>query len=792
MRSGTCPASFVEYYCASALEYLSAGMRIIDRYIGREVFSHGLLGLMVFTFVFFVPQLVRLMELVVRHSASPGTMALLFACTLPGVLTFTVPMAVLVGVLIGLGRMSADSEVIALQTVGLGLRRLLFPIGGLAVATALVTLAMTSWLGPLSLRTFRGLEERLRATQASFQVQPRVFDERFPRLVLYVQDVEAAATRWHGIFLAETGTENVSRLTLAEEAIVLADREQGKLQFHLRNGSTHEFSRQTPDRYSLTTFGQSDLPVTVMDLAAPRTGQATVGERSLAQLLAAEGSQLLESQLEFHRRLAFPAACLAFAVLGVPLGARPRRGGRAAGFIVALLLILGYSLLFIFGMGLARRGLVPVGLGIWGANIVVALIGFVLLPRIEHIRGESLLDRAAHAFAEWRRRLSARKNASNAAPASASPRRNRNPMGFLMLLDLYVLRHFFAYFVAMLVAFIMLYETFTFFELLEDIGKHNIPFLVVADYFRFLLPYVTYLFAPLAALVSVLATLGVMSKQNEIVALKAGGVSLYRISIPLLTAGLLLAFALIALDSTYLPYTNQRQDSLRNRIKGRPAQTFYQPRRQWIFGEGTRVYNYEFFDPDRNLFGGLSVFELEPQSFQLRRRIFAARAAWDAAAHRWRLEDGWVRDFRGSAVTAYGPFTAIELAELSEHPAYFKREVKQFYQMSWRELRTYIGELQQAGFDVARLNVQLHRKLAFPLILPIIMLLGIPFAFVVGTRGAISGLALAVAIGIVYWATSALFEALGAVGQLPPFLAGWAPNAIFGLFGLYFFFKMPT
>ena len=93
---------------------------------------------------------------------------------------------------------------------------------------------------------------------------------------------------------------------------------------------------------------------------------------------------------------------------------------------------------------------------------------------------------------------------------------------------------------------------------------------------------------------------------------------------------------------------------------------------------------------------------------------------------------------------------------------------------------------------MARLSVQWHKKLAFPLIAPIIVLLAIPFAFLVGTRGAVGGLALGVAMGIVYWATSALFEAMGAVGQLPPLLAGWAPDAIFSFLGLYFFLKMPT
>src|ERR1700682_3382969 len=190
-------------------------MRILDRYIVREVFRHALLGLVVFTFVFFVPQLVRLMELFVRHSGSGSQVLKLFLCVFPGVFTFTVPMAILIGVLLGLGRMSADSEIIALTALGIGRRRILLPVGVLALAGAVATLAMTLWLGPLSLRTFRALEADLVASQVSFQMQPRVFDERFPRLVLYINALSASGTQWHGVFLAEAGRENGSQDSLA-------------------------------------------------------------------------------------------------------------------------------------------------------------------------------------------------------------------------------------------------------------------------------------------------------------------------------------------------------------------------------------------------------------------------------------------------------------------------------------------------------------------------------------------------------------------------------------------------
>jgi len=315
----------------------------------------------------------------------------------------------------------------------------------------------------------------------------------------------------------------------------------------------------------------------------------------------------------------------------------------------------------------------------------------------------------------------------------------------------------------------------------------------VLDYFRYLVPLMVYQLAPLATLVATLVTLAVLAKNNEVIALKASGISLYRVVAPLMLAGCLLASGMFLLDATFLPYANQRQDALRNYIKGRPAQTYFQPAHQWIFGENTKIYNYDLFDPDRQLFGGLNVFELDPATFQLRRRVFAARASWEPSENTWVLTGGWVRDFGSDGrVARYDSFKVTSLPELTEPPGYFRREVRQYYQMNWLQLGDYIASLRQAGFDTAKLSVQWHKKFAFPLIAAIIVFLGAPFAFLVGTRGAIGGLAVAVGIGIIYWSAAALFEAMGSVGQLPPLVAGWAPDAIFGFLGVYFFLRMPT
>jgi lipopolysaccharide export system permease protein len=784
-------------------------MRILDRYIVREIFRHALLGLLVFTFVFFVPQLVRLMELAVRHTGNGEQVLQLFFSILPAVLTFTVPMAVLIGVLLGLGRMSGDSEIIAMTALGISRRRMLIPVAVLALTGALVTLAMTVWLGPRALRSFRAIEAQLISSQISFQVQPRVFDERFPRLVLYVNDVSASGTQWHGVFLAETGGESGSRVTLAENAIVIAEPSQGKLELHLQSGSTHEFSREDADRYSVTDFGRSDWPMEFSALVSNKPRALSVAERDTRDLMADHGPSWRESRVELHRRLAFPAACFAFALVAVPLGSQPRRGGRAAGSLIAVVLISLYYLLFVMGAGIAREGLVSPGTGMWIANAALTWLALLLLPQLEQIRGGiSGPDWfvSIRKYLRLRRRRKAQARAARATNVRVMDTRAAGtnlPKGqadtvpvqssgsFPRLMDLYIVRRFLWYFLLLMAMFIFLFQAFTFFELLDDISKHRIPFLTVVNYFRFLTPFLVYQLAPLGALMAVLVTLGTMSKNNEIVAIKASGISLYRLAVPLFFGGLVLSCAMVFLDDVYLPYSNQRQDALRNQIKGRPPQTYGRPQR-WIVGENSKIYNYDLFDPTQNLFGGLSVIELDPANFMVKRRIFATRAKWSETQHAWVLEAGWVRDFSDGAISRYEKFAITALPELTEPPSYFHREVRQAIQMSWRELRSYIEGLQRAGFDVAALKVQWHVKLAFPLIAPVSMLLAIPFAFLVGTRGALGGVSLGVGIGITYWVVSRLLEAMGNVGQMPPLLAGWSPDIIFFFFGMYFFFKMPT
>jgi lipopolysaccharide export LptBFGC system permease protein LptF len=216
------------------------------------------------------------------------------------------------------------------------------------------------------------------------------------------------------------------------------------------------------------------------------------------------------------------------------------------------------------------------------------------------------------------------------------------------------------------------------------------------------------------------------------------------------------------------------------------------PDRKWIFGQNNDIYYYQFFDPDRDQFAKVTIFQIDPVNFTVARRIHAERAHWAEHLNRWIYEQGWDRSLHGSAIANYHPFDVATFPELGETPSYFKKEVKQYSEMNYEELHRYIGDLQQSGFDVVRLRVQLHKKFSYPLITLVMAVLAVPFALSTGKKGAVAGVAVAVGIAVFYTVVSRLFEAMGDLSQLPPALAAWSPDLIFCLLGGYLILKVPT
>ena len=766
-------------------------MRILTRYILKEVVSHCLLGLLVFTFVLYVRPLSHVLELVARRDLPATEIISLFLLPLPSILVITIPMAVLLGTLIGLSRMAADSETIAIRAAGISKWQFVRPVLIFAVLGWMLASWMSLFIAPSAIRKLEKSEARLAAAQANYEIKPRVFIEQFPHLLLYLKDVTSSGARWRGVFIVDRSQRNEVKVTLAKTGRLVNEDDSGQMMLLLENGATHELDPKHRQQYSVISFQNTEIPITEPGAtASPHLSPSMLSPLTLlSNLHTPSGSRA--ALVEINYRLALPVACLVLALVAVPIGLISRKGGKAFGLMLSISLVFIYYMLMASGLNFAKEGRLNPIVGLWMANAVFGVAGLLMLRRSSRVRrGVDFLHGSLEKIGHRLELIHLRRRTQSAESDGSKPRKFGGRL--FQILDLYVLRSWLFYLAILLITFTGIYMIFDFFQILGDVVRHQIAARVVLEYYWYLVPQVIYLMLPLSILVATLVSFGLLSKSNEITAIKSAGISLYRIAIPILIAAGLFSGGMFLLGNDYLPETNQQQDALRNQIKGKPAQTMYRPDRQWISGRSNKIYNYRFFDPDQNIFANLAVFEIDPNSFRLKRRIYAARAFWEPHIREWVLEDGWVRDFSGGKVTDYQPFAVHIFNELDEPPSYFKKEVKPSEQMSVMELRRYIQGLRQSGFDVVRLSVALYRKFSYPLIAFVVTLIAIPFSFSTGSRGALAGIALSIVIAIIYWSVSSLFEAMGNLSQLPPVVAAWSPDVLFALAGIYLLMRIRT
>jgi LPS export ABC transporter permease LptG/LPS export ABC transporter permease LptF len=789
-------------------------VRILTRYILGEILSLTLIGCALFTFILFMPQLPHILEVVVRNSSTWADVAQVFLFTLPNLFKFTIPMSVLWGVLLGLSRLAADSEIIAMRASGLGVWYFVRVASIVAVTGTLLGLGNSLYLAPRANQAIIEMEQALETSQASYEIEPRVFYEDFKNFVLYVQDVRAGAgaANWRQVFMADVSDRVNPVITTAASATVVNDNPQ-ELIMRLRDGLRDETVADEPGQSNISTFTTTDMPLALNPQSDVHLGRVDTKLYALPMSALFERIHELRGKpeaksylIEMHNRFALPLACVVLMLLGVPLGVDSRRGGKSAGFVFTILLVFVYYFLSSTGIQLGHQSRLPAFIAVWAANILFAAAGIFLLWQMA-TGGLILSAIAARASRLPKFKVPAKSKrfqltellgrfqprAHNAEPRSAFPR-----IVFPRILDEYILREFVSMFALVLTGFVLLMIVFTFFDLVGDILRNHSALSLVGEYLLNLTPSMIYLITPLAVLIAALVTFGVMNRNSEIVAIKAAGISLYRLIVPIVTMAVVLAVALFLSDQYYLPQANRKQEAERNQIKGRPTQTYLHPEQKWIMGpkplpgEPGRIYYYEFFDRDRNEFANLSVFEFDPATFQLTRRIFAKRVVWNADLGAWDFESGWVRDVQGANVTDYRIFLKTAFPELRATPDYFWKEAVPSDEMNFGQLDRYIRDLRQSGFDTKRLSVALWHKLSYPLIAVVMALLAIPFALSMGRRGSIAGVAVAIAVALAYMVIDNLFGALGYANYLPASVAAWSADVLFGLVGGYLLLRTPT
>jgi LPS export ABC transporter permease LptF/LPS export ABC transporter permease LptG len=784
-------------------------VRIFTRYILREVIGYAILGGMLFTFILFMRYLLPLLELAVRGVASPLDLLRLIGYLLPNFLTLTIPMAVLIGILLGLSRLAADSEITAMRASGMGVFAFVRIVSIVAVLSWIAGMVNSLYIAPHAAQALLNYEEQSKTSQATVEVQPRVFYEDFKNSVLYTQDVFPGASgtaEWRHVFLADLTNPASPYIITAQDAIVQPGSDPQTLRLDLQNGTRHDISTTNPNQYDIATFTTTILPIQTTQqedthLSRRDTPMQALNTRDVWRE-AHSNKNPRPYLIEFYRRLSFPTACLVLMLVGVPLGLSSKRGGKGTGFAVTLLLVFLYYFLSEIGVALARDEKLSAFAGVWAANILFTVAGLLLIQQMS--RGGVALNLFA-SIGQWFSKLFSRAPRPHASlEGGVGPndilRRLRRALRarFPLILDEYVMGGFLRNFILVLASLTALFLIFTFFELIGDIIKYRTPLVTVGDYLINLIPFILYNITPLGSLVAVLVTFGALSRTSEITSMKATGISLYRVVTPVLLVAAILSAGLFAFDEGYLPAANRRQEALLSSIKGKPAQTFLRPDRKWMSGqtsssgEPTRIFYYQFFDTQRDVFANITVFEFQPGTFTMTRRIFAESAHWDDIANTWVFENGWQRTFAGDTVTSYQHFTTQNFPEIHEQPSYFKKEERPSQEMSYSELAAYIRDLQQSGFDTTPLRVQLNRKLSYPLLTLVMAILAVPFSVVAGKRGSLAGIGAAIGLAIAYWVLAGISENLGNVNSLPAVLAAWSPDLLFAMAGSYLLLRTPT
>ena len=770
-------------------------LRITDRYIIREIVRPSAIVLLVFTFLLMMQPIMDVAERLLAKGVDAATVARLMVNLLPAGLGVTIPMALLMGLLIGLGRLSGDRETVALQACGVSIFQMLRPVALVAIVAAALTNYILVVALPDANQRFREITYEVIATRAQDEVRPRVFYEDFPNIVLYVQDV-APDGSWSQVFLADTRPGGQPDVYLARKGRMQLDRENRLVDVVLEDGTRHHIDGQGPDQYELSRFEEIRIsldPESVFPLRGPQRGYR---EFTISQLqaetarLQVEGLPSYRTIIELHRKFSIPVACLVFGVIGLALGVTSRKDGKLASFVLGIGVIFAYYVIMFQAEAMAKAALISPHLAMWLPNIGLGLAGVVLLcwrsrsaerritiplPRRRAGQGSEVSSQA--------HRSGAPAGSGNRAAVGAVPR----VWGLgLTLLDGYVVKLYLSWLSLAFLGLLGIFYISTLIDLSDKLFRGETDGRTLLAYFWFATPQFIYYLIPVSALVATLVTIGLLTKSSELTVMKACGISLYRVAAPLLLFGALWGGFLFMLEETVLADANRRAEELRHVMRGGSPQTFDVMNRQWIVGKTGSIYHYLYLDSRRDQLNGLSVYEFD--GGQLSKRTFAAEAVFGEG---WEGHDVWEREFTaGSTAMPFKTFAEQDLP--LEPPEYFETQRPAADRMSYGQLRAYIGELRASGFDVVQPVAALHRKLSFPLVSIIMTLIALPFAVTTGCRGAMYGVGIGIAVSAVYWIVISIFAAIGDAGLLAPVLAAWAPNVLFGTSAVYLLLTVRT
>ncbi len=360
-------------------------MKILDRYIFKEMTSTFLVGIGAFTITLLLGKIIRLTEMIVNKGVGFWIILRLFLLMFPSFLIITIPMATLLATLSTFGRMASDKEVVALKTGGVSLYRLLYAPALFATLACVVNLYLSIQVLPWGNHNFKSLLVQVARTQAGLGLREGVFNSELEGFIIYIRNLKGEGRILEGILLADSREKENFKVIVARRGELIIDPEGVKTILRLSDGSIHFTFPKNPENYRELSFAQYELNLDLnrfMD--DPLERKKMDREMTLSELLAKMGGEKAAKLhphyfTEFHKKFAIPFAAIVFTLIGAPLGVRVKRSGKISGFSLSIALVLVYYLLFSLGEALGNKGKLSPFLAVWLPNLLLGGLGAGLL-----------------------------------------------------------------------------------------------------------------------------------------------------------------------------------------------------------------------------------------------------------------------------------------------------------------------------------------------------------------------------------------------------------------------------
>ena len=364
--------------------HIAIPRRTLYTHITKELMSPFILGLLIFTFILLTNRILKLMDLVVNKGVGLDEVIKLIMYLLPSFFMLTIPMSVLLAILITLGRLSADGELIAMKASGISLYQILPPFIALCVTGFLLTNMLSLLLLPQGNRAFRNQLFSLSKRHSEANLQERIFNDDFEGLIIYINEIPGQGKHMQGIVISDKRETEVPSLIIGEEGMIISDQNERKVTLRLFNGSIHRAANDSLT-YQKAIFKTYDMNLQLSNEESENDTEIKYSEQSIAALLkliterSKENKSLIKIQTEIHKRFAFPFACVVLGLVGIPFGAYRRKGTRSYGFVLCIIILFLYYVFLNFGETMAKRGILYPALGIWLPNVVLGIMGCYLL-----------------------------------------------------------------------------------------------------------------------------------------------------------------------------------------------------------------------------------------------------------------------------------------------------------------------------------------------------------------------------------------------------------------------------